>query len=406
MSDLQITKSDGYIPILTYAFTDFMAADHVEDRFTDALQYAHEARERALLAMENLAGTGVVPGLEYKDRNFEFTGLDAPDVSGIEYPDAPAPINIPAFQGEFPNLDTLTAPNGEEITFDEPYIPDLKNRLLQEFLSGLEDPDGTYSPEVEQAIYERARSRREADLNQKKNAAYNDFAKRGFAGPPGALARLLQFYDTEDHREEENLNRDIIKTQADLARQRYEFIVQSGLNLETSLLERARQRATNTLEQSRLQAQQAMDIFNTKLRKAEIHGSLLQSEVALYAEQARMEMLKVDEYKARIQAATSKGELERIKAQIFSELRQAKSDTFRFELEQDRQNMEVAIQKQSHQREIATQVANIAAQLAASALTSVSASASLSGSQSDSASKSYSTGIHRSDSVSTRIEQA
>lgn len=487
-------SNPGQIPILTAEFTDFQAGQLVNSRFSDALTYAETVREKALQQAQALVDLGdfdFIDNLIGQDDNkleFDDFSIEPGDLEPGTYDDEDVTIDagenrVFSFdEGLFDGIPSLTAndiPDGDDINdppqfeqvlsnqvedigdpsalpigFDDPYLPDLKNKLLQEFMDSLGETDGSYAPEVEQAIYDRARNRRKADLQDKKDAAFNDFAKRGFPAPPGALFRLIERYDIEDHREETDLNADIMRLQADLIRQKYEFIVSSGLQLEASLLERARQVASNTLEKSRLQAQQALDIYNAELRGVEVHASVLQSDVALFAEKVRAETAKLEAFKTRLSGITSKLDLERLIVQIQQEKRQTKVDKYNFQLQKDRfdlekaqaeeslqldnkrvsndvnrmimendrlrfdvkraiadfkqtkyqQEIDIALQKQNHKREIAATTANILAQLAASALTGVSASASMSGSQSDSASKSYSTSMSRNDSVSTRVE--
>lgn len=394
---VEVIDTNGYLPVPGGFYPGDLAAQHfVETKFEDSQGFAERTRSMALDMMRNLSNEQFT-GLDRADREFDFQ-LKTPEMPDLVVPDPPSNLKIPQFSGEIPKIGNLEPPDATEMLVDTNVPGDVLESLKNEFFEGFKVPEG-YSPEVEQGIYDRARSRREADLRHKKDAAYNEFAKRGFSGPPGALQELLQRYDIEDHREETDLNRDIIKQQADLVRQKYEFLMQLGQNLNTHLLERARFQAGTAMEKARLQLQFALDVFSSKLRKAEIQSTLLQAEVQIYAEQARMESLKFDAYRSQIQGVQTKAELERIKTQIFSEVRQATSETHRLQLEQDRMNIESAIRKQEHQRSIAESSANIAAQLAASAMTAVSTSAQISGTQSEQRSRSYQAGITRNDGV-------
>jgi len=393
----QIVTTNAYIPGKIPYHGEMKAQEVVENHFDDSQQFAERVRDIALDMMRNLQNIDALPGLSNRNRNFEFDSKP-PSVPDLSVPDPPEDLFVPPFNGEPPNVEGIDPPTVVGIPGDIPFDNDVINRLKEKFFEDLGSPGG-YSPEVEQAIYDRARSRREADLQEKKEQAASDLAKRGFPAPPGALHALRRRYDVEDHREETNLNRDIVHQQADLARQKYEFLMQTGVNIEAALRERAMQQAQTAVEKARLQMQFALDVFSSKLRKAEMQSTIFQTEAQVMAERARAESLRFEAYSSQIQGVQSKAELERIKAQIFSEKRQAESDKFRLQLDQDRLAVEEATYRQQHNRSIAENAANIASQLAGSAMTAVSTSAQLSGNESQQDSKSYQMSLSRMDGV-------
>ena len=388
--------SGGYVPVISPAGFDFQATDLVQNHFEDSQQFSERVRDMALEMMRNLQNTDALPGLSSQDRDFQFS--KPPSVSDLTVPEPPDNLQVPALKGEVPNIDDIEPPAAMNIPADISFDNDVADRLKKEFLESLKSPGG-YSPEVERAIYDRARSRREADLKAKKDQAASDLAKRGFPAPPGALHALRRRYDIEDHREETDLNRDIVREQADLARQKYEFLMQTGINLDQAFRERAVQQAQTAMEKARLQMQFALDVFSSRLRKAEAQSTIFQTEAQIRAEQARVESLRFEAYSSQIQGVQSKAELERIKAQIFSETRQAETSKYNLQIEQDRLELENAAYRQQHYRSIAEQAANIASQLAASAMTAVSTQASISGDQSEMQGIDYRLSLSRQDGV-------
>lgn len=400
MTERQLVPTNAYIPGKIPYHGEMKAQEVVENHFDDSQQFAERVRDMALNMMRNLQNEDAMPGLSSKDRNFEFDSTP-PTISDLTVPEPPDNMQIPSIKGEPPEIGDIEPPTAMNIPADISFDSDVINRLKEKLLEDLGSPDG-YSPEVEQAIYDRARSRREADLKEKKEQAASDLAKRGFPAPPGTLHALRRRYDVEDHREETDLNRDIAKQQADLARQKYEFLMQTGVNIEAALRERAVQRAQTAMEKARLQMQFALDVFSSKLRKAEAQSTIYQAEVQAVAEKARVESLRFEAYSSQIQGVQSKAELDRIKTQIFSEKRQAESDKFRLQLDQDRLAVEEATYRQQHNRSIAESAAQIASQLASSAMTAVNTSAQLSGNESQQDSKSYQMSLSRNDGVSHR----
>ncbi len=392
------TNENTYMPIIYSYYTKFKAEDYIGDKFEDSQEFAEQSREIALNMLARLQAMSPIRGFTFSGQNIEFDAKP-PEVDDITIPAPPDSFSIPAFTGEFPDIDHIMPPTMRDPPVDLVYDDDVLERIKFEVMEGLKDPTG-YSPPVEQAIYDRARSRRRADLEEKKEQVASDLAKRDFPAPPGTLHALRLRYDTEDHREEANLERDIAQQQADLARGKWELLLQTGVNVDQALRERAVQKAQTAMEKYRLSTQFALDHFASRLRWAEAKGGLLQSEVQLYGEKARVESLKFEAYRSQIQGVQSRAELDRIRAQIFSEVRQAEYGKYQLLLEQDRLNLEHTAREAEHKRSIAEQTASVAAQLAASAMTAVNTTASLSGAQSDSNAYSYSASVSRNDGIS------
>ena len=393
-----LVTTTGYIPgRLPDPTPQTEVRNFVEDRFETSQDYAEKMKNLAGELINEMREFDVLPGSTLPDRNFEFD-LDYPQISGITVPEPPS-VDYPTMDlPSFPDIEGLVTPSPQSINIEADIPGEVRDKLKQEFFEGLKAPIG-YSLEVEQGIYDRARSRREADLKQKKDDTLAQFAKRGFLAPPGAALELQKQYDIEDHREETNLNRDIAQQQEDLARQMYDLFIQAGLNLESHILQRAQIEAQNAMEEARLEMQFIIDTFGQELRKAEIQGSLISSEIQVYAEQARLESLKLDAYQSQIQGVQSRAELERIKAQILGEKRQALSDQYNLQMQQDQQNLTLAQSRAEHRRAIAEHVSQVVSQLAASAMTAVSTSAQISGQASDYAQYSYQMSLSRSDGI-------
>lgn len=400
--DVSLMQVDSAsVPIITPGWSQADPPEIVQNHFDDSQQFAERTRDMALEMMRNLQNVNALPGLSVQDRDFQFS--TPPSVSDLTVPEPPDNIQIPALKGEIPSIDDIEPPAAMNIPADISFDNDVANKLKEKFFEDLKSPNG-YSPEVERAIYDRARSRREADLQAKKDQAASDLAKRGFPAPPGALHAIKRRYDVEDHREETDLNRDIVREQADLARQKYEFLMQTGVNLDQAFRERAVQQAQTAMEKARLQMQFALDVFSSRLRKAEAQSTIFQTEAQIRAEQARVESLRFEAYSSQIQGVQSKAELERIKAQIFSERRQAETSKYSLQLEQDKLALDNAAYRQQHNRSIAEQAANIASQLAASAMTAVSTSASISEDQGYSQSFDYGMSLSRQDGISYQAQ--
>ena len=361
----------------------------------DSQDFAEKARDKALTKVEqlntSLGGLDVSLGASVPDE----LSISKPDFSDITIPEKPD-VEYTDSTLSFPNLEGFTPPAVTSLPSGATVPTEIINRLKEEFGEGL-DPEG-YSPDVERAIYDRARTRREADLQQKKNQATAQMAKRGFLAPPGALHDLLLQYDVEGHREETDLNRDIVRTQADLIRQRYEQILALGQQLAQVDINVEELENRTAMERARQQYQFALERFNAELRTAEAQGNLAQAEIQHISAKMQIEQIKVDAFRAEIQGRQARVDLESAKGQVYASMAQAEATLGSAQADLAKAESDMKVAKFEAQNRATQEAANVCAQLAASAMSAVNASVQLSGQQSDHNQHSYSLDVGRRDS--------
>ena len=403
-------RTSGDVPVVRRWYSSFLAGkiltgDGDEELapfsgdegglIADSQSFAEKSRDKALEKIEQL-DTSLssldttlqvsVPN-ELSTSKPDFSDLIIPEAPDVEYADSTL---------SFPNLEGFTPPAVTSLPSGATVPTEITNRLKEEFGEGL-DPEG-YSPDVERAIYDRARTRREADLQQKKNQATAQMAKRGFLAPPGALHDLLLQYDVEGHREEADLNRDIIKTQADLIRQRYEQILTLGQQLAQIDISVEELENRTAMERARQQYQFALERFNAELRTAEAQGNLAQTEIQHISAKMQIEQIKIDAFRAEIQGQQARVDLESAKGQVYASMAQAEATLGSAQADLAKAESDMKVAKFEAQNRATQEAANICAQLAASAMSAVNASVQLSGQQSDHNQHSYSLSVGRRDS--------
>lgn len=118
---------------------------------------------------------------------------------------------------------------------DGAYSSDVYADLLARILADLQSGATGLDPTVEQAIYDRARLRQQADRLVEYNRINNTAAELHFQFPSGVLLAGLADYSIGAARQDADIENQIITTQADLAQKNSQFVVQQAVALEQVL---------------------------------------------------------------------------------------------------------------------------------------------------------------------------
>lgn len=399
MAETAYVEGPGFLDpwIGVQEFSSFKAGEIIKDERKNLQDFAETMKDEAMGALQDLREEGD-KGIDVSIDSGLFNDLPpTPSLGDITIPSAPD-VNFPSVSLDPPSVDSITPPSPVDIPADASVDEEVMRRLRDEFYNELEEFGG-YAPPIERAIYDRARTRREADLKQKKDDAASQLAKRGFPAPPGTLNAVQRRYDVEDHREETDQNRDIVQQQAELDRRKWETLMTVGQNLNNYFLQKAQFQAQTGIDKARYQMQFALDIFSSKLRKGEVQSTIMQNEVQAYAEKARMEALKLDAYRTTIQGKQAQASVKQSEAQIYSSLvdAQARQATSKADIQVKR--ADIKLRELDHSRQIADSMATLTSQVAASAMTAINISTQLSGSEQESRSMSARVSASRQDGV-------
>lgn len=118
---------------------------------------------------------------------------------------------------------------------DGAYSSDVYADLLTRITTDLQSGATGLDPAVEQAIYDRARLRQQADRLAEYNRINNTASELQFQFPSGVLLAGLTDYGIGAARQDADIENQIITTQADLAQKNSQFIIQQAVALEQVL---------------------------------------------------------------------------------------------------------------------------------------------------------------------------
>lgn len=238
-----------------------------------------------------------------------LTFPDAPSLDTISIPDAPA-YSIPTFDPSGRPTDDLTPPSNVFV-YDEPeYVSPLRDELQSKILTDLEQGGTGLGDQVEQAMWQRAISRMDDELDKRLRDIDSDWAARGFDMPPAMMAALRQEAMNDINKRQADTNRDITVEQARLARDQAQFILDRGLQMEKALADHFNITAQRSFEVARSAAEFAVNIFNAKVSAFNAKLARYQADVAAYREQVQGEMAKIQAFREELEGKRIKAEVQ------------------------------------------------------------------------------------------------
>lgn len=179
-------------------------------------------------------------------------------------------------------------------------------------------------PEVEDAIYSRAREKNDVEAARVRDAAYAEAASRGFTLPSGALISAVGRARQEAANNNLKAASDIVVMQAEMEQKNLQFAVSTSADIRKNAVS-----AMLTLYQTSLSlVGQAMDyaknvansliqIYDAEVKAFSVRLDLYKTQASVYETKSRTAMIVVDLYKAEIQALEALTNVDKAKVDIY-----------------------------------------------------------------------------------------
>jgi hypothetical protein len=220
-----------------------------------------------------------------------------PNLIGINVPTAPL-LNLPTFNAVQPG--SPLAPNFI-FAFAEPaYTSGLLQDLRSQLDIWVNGASTGLSAAVEQAIWDRGRSREVTASARKMGESIRMFAARGFTKPPGALNLDIQQSLQDSQSLLAGQSRDVMIKQADLEQTNRRFAFETAWKVEEGLITYNSQIAQRAFEAAKYAQQVGIDIFHEAVARyvADIQAYSVNVEVFKAAIQEQLALLDI--YKAEL----------------------------------------------------------------------------------------------------------
>lgn len=239
-----------------------------------------------------------------------------PVLTEILPPDEPE-YNMPVFEGTLP-IDDLTPPDMLFSWNEAEYSSDVLTALQTKVLDGIVNGGAGMSEEIEQAIYDRAISRLNVELQKSENLALEDFASRGSRLPQGALIARFQEIQLQNILAREDLTNDVMVKSADQAYQYSTFIIEKGINLEHEVMAITNNAQQRAFDSAKAVIEYAIKIYDSRVQAYSIKMEAYKVEAQVFEAKIRAEMAKAELYRSILDGRKLSLEMQALTVELYS----------------------------------------------------------------------------------------
>lgn len=242
-------------------------------------------------------------------------------------PDAPSDLTA-SFDAAYRNAapSTITMLNGQVDAFIAKNNPRYFEQMaaieaqLAKYLQG-----GTgLNADVENAIYERARSKNSAEARRVRDATYAESAARGFTVPGGAVMSAIQQARQAGADNNATAAREIVVMQAQMEQQNLQFAVTASTGLRQSILSASLNYHQNligingqALDYAKTVLSSIIEMYNAGVRAFGAKLDAYRAEAAVYDTKLKAAMAGIEVYRAEIDALQAMVNVDRAKVEVY-----------------------------------------------------------------------------------------
>lgn len=247
----------------------------------------------------------------------EYPNPVAPVISDLVVREIPK-LHIPGFEDTLEIIEENLAVPDSFNWEASPYNSEIWDTFLQKVLKGLNDGGTGLSPEVEQAIYDRAIYRQQLENDKAVRTTENYFSAKGFTLPPGAVARRVQEISIEVLRANTDLNEKIAISQAELAQKNEHFYLEMARQGEIILREFFSSQENRLLEAAKVTVSLGIEVFKSYLSKQGLKLEIYRTQLAVYVEKIKAVLAEVELYKAEVEAVVASSNVQRTQVELYT----------------------------------------------------------------------------------------
>lgn len=258
------------------------------------------------------------------DFDTEIEMPDAPDLDlpemdqlkTIEIPEFEFP-ELPDFNGEPPSISDITVPE-VFINWSEPEYESETLEVLAEYIKEGIQEGGTGLPkDIEEALFNRARSRESRETTRAVQEAMNDWSARNFTMPPGMLVKQVATIREQGQLRASEINRDILVEASRMEIEQLRFLVQQGMALEQLTVNIFNNVANRLFEVARYNAESQMNVFNAQISLFNAQNESFKVLSDVYRIKLDGAIAKLTAYKAAIDAQVAVGQINEQYVQVY-----------------------------------------------------------------------------------------
>lgn len=224
-------------------------------------------------------------------------------------------ISVPEF--DFPEIAPFSdeAPTFEEarpntnLVWSEPeYASELLDDTTSRVRAWLQGGTGLPAA-VQQALFDKARSREVDTAKEATEAAFDTWAARGFSMPPGMLVEQVNVAQEKSRLAQNTLEREILIKSAEWEIENLRVAVERGIALETVLINKFSNSAQRIFEAAKYRVEADVSLFNAMVSLFNAKSSAYQVAATVFKVNVEAQLAKLEAYKAQIEGEKAKGQL-------------------------------------------------------------------------------------------------
>lgn len=275
----------------------------------------------------------------------DFEMPDDPVLYALSLPEIPD-LEVPEFDGVRPTFD-LEPPahtfSWGYAAYNESTINTIKSQLSSMVLNGLALP-----PDIESAIFDRARGREDMLALQQEREAERALANRGLRQPAGLLFKAMDALRTRARLASSGASRDL---GIEIARQNVEsvkFGLAQGIAFESSLLQSHIAIQSLTLDAAKATQAAFIQVFEAQVALHNAQWEGFKAEAQVYESRIRALNAQAEVLKTRIEAEKVKGDVNEGLVRAYGERVRALSamaDMYRAQVEGAKAAGEINVQR-------------------------------------------------------------
>lgn len=255
------------------------------------------------------------------------TNVDIPDAPTLNLPemDALKKIEIPEFEfpelpdfnGEPPSIGDISVPD-VFIDWEEPeYESEILEDLTKYISEGIREGGLGLPAEIEDALFNRARSRESRETSRAVQEVVNDWATRNFSMPPGMLVKQVATIREQGQVRSGELNRDILIEATKMEIDQIRFLVQQGMSLEQLTTNIFNNFANRLFEVARFNAESLISVFNAKIAFFNAQNESFKVLSDVYRIKLDAALAKLTAFKTAVDAQAAVGQINEQYVQVY-----------------------------------------------------------------------------------------
>ncbi|HEY4804379.1 MAG TPA: hypothetical protein VIH96_17335 [Paraburkholderia sp.] len=224
---------------------------------------------------------------------------DLPPLAPVALPSFTPPV-LPLFDEPAPTF-TGTPPD-PFLDWTEPvYTSALGTAVIGVMQTMLAGGTGL-APDVERAIWERARMREDQIGLKAVREAADEFAARGFTLPPGMLQGAILAALDENNKKISSLSRDVAIKQAELEQGNRQFAVKSAIEYEGLMVNVFLAVTNRNFEIAKFSVEASIQVYNARIAGFNVEQQIYAQRIERFKTMLQAALAQIEAYKATVDA--------------------------------------------------------------------------------------------------------